>query len=386
MITKEFRNTKGITLIALVISIIVLLILAGVALNLVLGEDGITNRAVKTSKIQNISGAKEKLELQVAAYAGDFYQAKYVNGSVEASGTVGSYILEKFTNNSDFEEDYTLTKKDNKITITNKKDESQKATATIDDNAKVSWSGIDASQNEIAIGDTVTYTTKLNDTDLTMDWKVFYKETISGTDYVWIILGDYLPNSYVNISGISNKMGDYGVKSDYRTNLITAMTNTANWSSLLKGTLNGTEIDYTETKDTNIKAMGSPTLELWRDSWNEKYPNTSRYTTNQLYTATTESPMSDGYNGFYVSRTYNQITTRECSISGSGGYVSSSNADALFFPHTRSYNSADGYWLASPSVASDSYCMVVSCYGSVSYTSYWFGLRPVICLPASVFE
>ena len=36
-----FRKQKGITLIALVITIIVLLILAGVSINLVVGEGGI---------------------------------------------------------------------------------------------------------------------------------------------------------------------------------------------------------------------------------------------------------------------------------------------------------------------------------------------------------
>ena len=39
------RKTKGITLIALVITIIVLLILAGVSLNLIAGTDGILGKA-----------------------------------------------------------------------------------------------------------------------------------------------------------------------------------------------------------------------------------------------------------------------------------------------------------------------------------------------------
>lgn len=39
------RNQKGITLIALVITIIVLLILAGVAISLTIGNNGLFNRA-----------------------------------------------------------------------------------------------------------------------------------------------------------------------------------------------------------------------------------------------------------------------------------------------------------------------------------------------------
>ena len=40
-----FKNQKGITLITLVITIVVLLILAGVGLNLVLANDGLLTRA-----------------------------------------------------------------------------------------------------------------------------------------------------------------------------------------------------------------------------------------------------------------------------------------------------------------------------------------------------
>lgn len=40
-----FKNQKGITLVALVITIIVLLILAGITISLTLGENGIINRA-----------------------------------------------------------------------------------------------------------------------------------------------------------------------------------------------------------------------------------------------------------------------------------------------------------------------------------------------------
>ena len=44
METKK-RATKGITLIALVVTIVVLLILAGVSINLVIGNNGIITKA-----------------------------------------------------------------------------------------------------------------------------------------------------------------------------------------------------------------------------------------------------------------------------------------------------------------------------------------------------
>ena len=54
---KKFKNKNAITLIALVITIVVLLILAGVVLSLVVGEDGITNRAITAAKTQDIADA-----------------------------------------------------------------------------------------------------------------------------------------------------------------------------------------------------------------------------------------------------------------------------------------------------------------------------------------
>ena len=48
---KKYRNNKGITLIAMVVTIIVLIVLAGVTINLVIGENGIITKA-KEQKIQ----------------------------------------------------------------------------------------------------------------------------------------------------------------------------------------------------------------------------------------------------------------------------------------------------------------------------------------------
>ena len=54
---------KGITLIALIITIIVMLILSGVVLELVIGENGLINTAKSAKKESNYSEAKESLEL-----------------------------------------------------------------------------------------------------------------------------------------------------------------------------------------------------------------------------------------------------------------------------------------------------------------------------------
>lgn len=223
------------------------------------------------------------------------------------------------------------------------------------------------------IGDTVNYTTKLN--DVTLDnWKVFYKEG----NYVYLILADYLPNSAVNISGIQ-KSGDYVVYSTTdRKHLINAMTTKNNWKSLLKGSINGKSFDYTSTSttDTNIYANGSPTLDLYVKSWNEKYPD------NKLYTAK-NTGMSDSLDGYYVGTSANPKISIE-NMSSTPGY-----SDTLYYPHTSPWNSTYGYLLASPSADSTLDVMNVYCNGNVSSNTYDYtnrAFRPIVCLPSSVLE
>ena len=63
MKTKEVR---GITIISLVVTIVVLLILASVSVSLVIGNNGLFDRAKSTQKVQTIAGIKEALELEKA--------------------------------------------------------------------------------------------------------------------------------------------------------------------------------------------------------------------------------------------------------------------------------------------------------------------------------
>ena len=60
---KIKRNVKGITLIALVVTIIVLLILAGIALNLTIGQNGIFSRAEQAANTWRNVDANEQLTM-----------------------------------------------------------------------------------------------------------------------------------------------------------------------------------------------------------------------------------------------------------------------------------------------------------------------------------
>ena len=56
-------NKRGITLIALIISIVVLVILAGVAINTLYGENGIISNAEDAERLSNIKSLEEGINL-----------------------------------------------------------------------------------------------------------------------------------------------------------------------------------------------------------------------------------------------------------------------------------------------------------------------------------
>ncbi len=65
------RNQKGITLIALVITIIVLLILAGVSIAMLTGQNGILTRAEDATDATAVGDVEEATKLAIAAIITD---------------------------------------------------------------------------------------------------------------------------------------------------------------------------------------------------------------------------------------------------------------------------------------------------------------------------
>ena len=61
MLMIDKRKIKGITLIALVVSIIIILIIASVAISLTVGNNGIITRTESAVREYEISAKKEKL-------------------------------------------------------------------------------------------------------------------------------------------------------------------------------------------------------------------------------------------------------------------------------------------------------------------------------------
>ena len=84
------EKNKGITLIALVITIIILLILAGVTISMLTGENGILKRARE---------AKEKMEIATEEEQNTLLQYEYeiakMQGEISETETFGEYSMEK---------------------------------------------------------------------------------------------------------------------------------------------------------------------------------------------------------------------------------------------------------------------------------------------------
>ena len=71
MKTKVKQQERGITLIALVITIIVLLILAAISIATLTGENGILTKAETAKRQTEIEEAKEQAKLDITDWIGD---------------------------------------------------------------------------------------------------------------------------------------------------------------------------------------------------------------------------------------------------------------------------------------------------------------------------
>ena len=91
---QERREEKGITLVALVVTIIVLIILAGVTLNIVLDNDGIINKAKQAADdYENAQREEQELLGQIEKYLNPLIPDGYVVSSVPGENIVSSGLV-----------------------------------------------------------------------------------------------------------------------------------------------------------------------------------------------------------------------------------------------------------------------------------------------------
>lgn len=115
---KRNRQEKGITLIALVITVIVLLILAGVAINAITGDNGVMNKTQIAVEETNKAKIKEEIELEIVALQIDKIEITKED-IVKMLETMGGIVLTYDENSIDGEyKDYQIViDENNEVTI-----------------------------------------------------------------------------------------------------------------------------------------------------------------------------------------------------------------------------------------------------------------------------
>lgn len=175
-------NKKGITLIALVVTIIVLIILAGVSINVILTDGGIIAKAKEAKEKSKVGELKERLQLEV---------------------------LESYSDNKLF--DYNVLKENLKnVGITIPEEEKYPITINlegydfkIDSEGNVSQvcSAIEVANNpKEYYGKYITNYATTNATT-TVNWRIFYSDKSN----IYIISDDYIPYEYIPYSTKNGK-------------------------------------------------------------------------------------------------------------------------------------------------------------------------------------
>ncbi len=413
---------KGITLIALIITIVVLLILAGVTMSFVVGDNGVVTQAQKSRIRTDQVSAKEEIDLEVAgSYDYDGHLdlellnenlMKNLKGlQLKKNGTTGD-------KDEDFEEFNNDTVKIERLPATVRY---KGVNVKINEKKLIS----DLASNPENYGMYVDYPIKLSgNQDTINDWRIFYEDK---TGRVFLIAADYVPNTcsalkkedgsliagmkLINSTDENFKKCCYSLSSldytcndghnknlnnnksqcsfpeifmpsgdfcsstnhyycsDHTTNSNSRCVSQLQCTSEWKNFVNRSYADY---------AIGGPTLEMWVASWNGKHGSETEESGKTGKTLYADGCNNTG-NGYKIGE--NSDSTRlGIQLKGCGGYE-----DTLYFPHNEYQNldlfddnkkvskdkleedsenaSCYGYWLASPSA----YSMFASCLMCVNY-------------------
>ena len=373
---NKLKEQKAITLIALVITVVVMLILAGVTINLTLRENGIFTTAQQAAKNYTDAQNKEMVDL------GDF--TNLVNETINGLGQAGNageteipevkvtgLRLNKTSTIIELNRTETLTATIIPENATNKNvtwTSSDETVATVENGTVTALkvgnttitataqdgSGVSANcevevvkqgkLSEIITGEDygkyIDYAVTVEGTTLDK-WRVFYNDKT--TNNVYIILDGYLPNTLIpEETGMTTEgtCQAYWDTTNFSTNeqAVATLKNTTYWSAFAGG-LNG------------ATAYGGPTNTMFVNSWNEN-------TTVNSKTLSVET-----------------LTT---------GLTDSSK---LYIPYTESVDGCNGYWLASPRVDYYNHMWDVDYSGRVYYHDLYnihYGIRPLVCLPSGI--
>ena len=240
---KILKQKSGITLIALVITIIVLLILAGISISMLSGDNSILQKATDAKIRSNENQIKEKIQLaELSARTDGKGNVTYSKLNEELTKEFG----ERGTgyNISDESESLWVITVDNvEYTVAN--------STSVTPNTSQKLVDIVTSED---YGKSIDYSVSVNGQTLN-NWKVF----LNDGNNVYIILANYLPG------GLGPDLGGYPVEHSNVNGI--ELYETA-WDSYEVLTGLGNQSYFTDFVDNNVavSATGAPTLEQLKAS------------------------------------------------------------------------------------------------------------------------
>lgn len=137
------KRENGITLIALVITIIVLLILAGVSIAMLTGENGILSKATEAGSETKLAEEKEQVVLAINALTTEYYDEKYVSNT-SITTELKDYVIAGLTeeDGKNNVEEYATVTTAGVITTKSTDKNGKKQTATYDGKTKLNWTAV----------------------------------------------------------------------------------------------------------------------------------------------------------------------------------------------------------------------------------------------------
>ena len=366
------KNVKGITLIALVITIIVLLILAGVSISLVLGNNGVLTQATNAVQTNRKATVKEEVETAWAGAESDYWSEWANNSAFIKTANFYDAKLKVYLAStghdisvSDGEDEGTY-----QVNYTSN-DQNQSYTFLVDENGKITplviGNAAEIASDTNNIGATVNYGKSYTGDD--KGWQILYADNKN----VYIITRGYLTASDIS-NAVSSGSGYNGTR-DF-TNLDTKKYPAIKDGWLYKIYKDGNVL-YDSHNDNNVKG-----IEYLLDSANT---STSWYGLNNDFSkwvigAPTVELLFASYDAA------NNTTTTIPDLGNNGYSVSGSFAKT----DSKPWNHGTHYWLASiggHNGDSIKFFGVSGNSGSVCYANatYSYAFRPVVCLKSSVF-
>ena len=219
---NKLKNKKGITLIALVVTVVVLIILAGVSINAVLGDNGIIKKANQAASVTKEAEVKEAINRTILEfYLTDDYET--LEDFLKAKVTEGK--IDSVTKNADGT--LTVKKGEYSVTVENKTNssggsssggstggETQTPEITIGEAKVVANSDGTGSAitdaNSVYLGNTlyITFSHSITGGTTTVDKTIPYAVTKNGT-YTFTVTGTVNGKSYTkNVSVTVNQFKD----------------------------------------------------------------------------------------------------------------------------------------------------------------------------------